>query len=391
MTTKYIYRAAILFAVSLLAAACNDVVTYNDDYDDLLTSFDVPRIDSVVNTQDISRAVTEGDFKDMITIYGSNLAEVKSLLLNDVEVDLKTIYAIRNQITLPIPAKAPSVTSNQLRVSTRLGEASFPFTVNIPPLVVKGFVNDFAANGDTAVVQGDFFDAYDITMENGVFQLQGTAVKMLEVTNDRLSFVIPEGTPDDAVFSVSSSRLTEPVELRIRHKGYPILNYEDLSENEVGSTYLAYVSDGTAEGDPKPLVGKFTRVRDSWASYAWKVLMYGKFSLPDVDIKNNPENYLVKFEINTAADRSLSVGNIYVGRAYNSALSYKWNPASDGISRNTFGKWETVSFEVTDLFRESAEGGTNLVEGRNNFYFIYQPTKAISVDLSVCNFRFVKK
>lgn len=376
----------------ILLVSCNDIVTYNKDYDDGLTSIGSPEIEKITPYNNFEMNIDEGYLTQMIVIHGNNLAEVTSIRINDVEVDISTIYAVRDRITMPIPRVMPNAVTNFIVVTTKKGSVSFPFSITIPDLVVNGFFNEFTQPGDTALLEGQNFDLYKINEENATFLLNGHDVEVLDITDKSLKVVIPEEIPDNSVFTIQSNQITTPLSIKFRAIDFQILDYDNLAAVNRMSADFSMITDGTASGDPIPLIGKFSRVQGSFAAYAWKNPIVAWFDLTsnEIDIVNNPDDYYIKFEILTKSDHPLAHGNINIGRQTSGALAFSWNPAADGISFNTYGKWKTVTFDARPMFKENAED-CSLVVGANRFYLIYQPTKASTVDFSFCNFRFVKK
>lgn len=373
--SKIIYA---LLAIALCCASCSDVVNYNDGYDDQLTSYGPPSITKISKAGDLESAITEGALTDMIVLQGDNLAGVQSIKINDVEVDLSTVYAVRTQITLPIPRMVPDNVNNLVTVVTEKGTTTFPLTVTIPDLKVEGFYNEFAQAGDTVQIMGKYLDLYELSVENGVFSVGGTSITPLRTSADTIVFIMPTGTPDGSVFSMSSPKVATPITAKFREAGTSILDIESMSGG--------YVTDGKASGDPKPLIGKFFRIKGQLSAWSWNSIFWSGFNLPDIDVKNNPQNYYVKFEINTKSSASISSGNIIIG---GNRQDNRWNPGADG-ALNTYGKWRTIRLELTDLFHDNTNG-TYLVEGNNDFTSTYQPDAEVNADFSICNYRIVKK
>ena len=365
--------------------SCNDIVDYNDNWDDELTSYGPPSIRKVATPADTATALSSGALTQMIIIQGNNLTDVKTILFNDVEVDLSTIYATRYKITLPIPRILPEEVSNTLTVTTDKGTTNFPFEVTIPPLVVEGFYNEFVQSGDTAQIVGDYLDLYEITEELGTFNLNGVEAKVLDFTDKSFKVVIPEGTPDNSVFTMSSPRLDTPLSFKYREFGDQILNYEDLSSNGIWAG-AEFVTDGTRPADPDLLIGKFTRFTGTYSAWAWTWIFGGGFNLENADIAANPQDYYVKFEVLTKRNKPINdFENI-------SIQNIKWEPGKGGVSLNTYGEWKTIRLNATDVFKDdNAPTKASLAVGWNSFGISHQPGNEVSPDFSFCNFRFVKK
>ena len=381
---KLIYKL-LLISVIIFATSCNDIVDYNDNWDNQLTSYGPPSIRKVATPSDTAIALTTGSLTQMIIIQGDNLSGVKSILFNDIETDLSTIYATRYKITVPIPRALPDNVTNTITVTTEQGTTSFPFEVTIPYLVMDGFYNEFVQPGDTARITGDFFDLYEITEESGVFKLNNTDVKVLDFTDKNFKIIIPEGTPENSTFTISSPKLETPLNFKYREAGYKILNYEDLSSNGMWAGG-DYVTDGTKSDDPKPLIGKYTRFSGSFGAWAWTNIFGGGFNLYDTDIVANPQNYYVKFEVLTKHNKPINDFEKII------IQNMDWYPSAGGMSFNTYGEWMTVKLNAADIFKDdNTPTKTSLAEGWNGFGIVHQPANEVSPDFSMCNFRFVKK
>ena len=82
----------ILIGTVLLATlfSCQDVVTYNDGYDDGMNSFGAPDVQGIYSPDDTDLQVplTKGGFGEMIVLVGENLSNVTKITFNNMEVDL---------------------------------------------------------------------------------------------------------------------------------------------------------------------------------------------------------------------------------------------------------------------------------------------------------------
>lgn len=251
---------SILFTIlsgylSLGMISCQkDIVNYNDGYDDQLSSDGPPVIEKVSTAADLNATITSAALTDMIVLQGNNLAELKSIKLNDVEVDLATVYAVRSRITLPIPRIVPTEVNNKVTVETAKGITEFPFEVKIPNLVIEGLYNEFVAAGDTAILVGKYLDLYKLDVLEGKFLLNNTEIKPLRSVADSVYFIFPSSTADGATLSFSSPLIEVPRQVKFREKGISMLDIKSLS---------AYVTDGKASGDPAILPGfdRFLRIR----------------------------------------------------------------------------------------------------------------------------------
>lgn len=372
----------LLSSMSATVISCQkDIVNFKDSYDGELTSNGAPLIQKVSTAGDLTTGISSGALTDMIVLQGENLAEVKSIKLNDVDVDLSTVYAVRSRITLPIPRVVPTEINNKVTVVTTKGSAEFPFEVKIPDLVVEGLFNEFVAAGDTAILVGKYLDLYKLDTLEGVFSINNIPLKPIRSVADSVYFVIPTATAEGATLALSSPLVAVPKQVRFREKGLSMLDIKSLS---------AYVTDGKANGDPQLLPGfdRFLRIQQSFAAWSWNGVFWSGFDLNDAAVLANPKDYYVKFEINTKSTASISQGNFILG---GDRQETRWNPAENG-ALNTYGKWKTMRVDLTDFYKDvSQSNGTYLNTGWNGFVFSYQPTVDVEDDFSICNFRIVKK
>lgn len=376
MKSAIIFNKIFWSVVFLLSfSACEDIVDYNDNYDDGLKSTGAPVIVKITNIADSSLVISVAEMDQMISIYGTNLSNVTAIFFNDVQTELSKVYAVNSRIVVPVPRSIPTNIDNTLTIITELGTTGTNFEVEVPDLVLSGLYNEFATAGDSVQIQGNNFDLYQVDEENGKVMLNGTELSIHNATATSFYVKIPEGTADNSVFEISSPVISVAKEISFRNWGTTILNYYD----GVWGDTQAYMTDGSASGDPIPLYGidTFQRIAKTFDAWSWNTPYGGGFDLSDEDVVANPQNYDVKLEMLTKSDKPLSIGNLNIG-------NYSWNPGEGGISFNTYGEWKTVKFELTDVL-------DGLQIGWNGFSIVFQPTDGITADFSICNVRIVRK
>ena len=104
--------------VALMAAAlfsaCNDVVDVN--YPDRYTNHGAPSITGIYDVQDTGHvtALTGGTLNQMLRIEGTNLANVKKITFNGLDVDVRQVYAESGESFVKIPRKIPEQVTDTL-------------------------------------------------------------------------------------------------------------------------------------------------------------------------------------------------------------------------------------------------------------------------------------
>lgn len=389
----YIFKIGfILFTAITGFSSCQDIVTYNDGYDDGMTSSGVPKITAVYQVQDtaMTTPITEGDLKDMIHLTGTGLSGVKKILLNDVEVPLNTVYAKNKNAYFPIPRVVPGEITNKLVYTTDLGETSYDFTVNVPDLEIDGLDNEFALPGDTVQVNGDFFDLYGFAADSigtSTITIDGESITIDSLSEDYMSIIIPNSAKDNSVIAFNyTDKNGSATTVNIPYRQSQTLIWPDLANYSQYGLWAGtdYIVDGTGTGQPTALYGSYVRVTGSYSAWSWNNLPCGGFNFSNSDAVTNPANYYFKFEVNSATSYpfydSSSAGYIF---QLNGGW-YVWNPSSES-SYNTYGKWKTIEIPLSSV----ATAG--LTTGWVGFYCIMQPNTDWSVEHNFANYRIEKK
>src|SRR5258708_20549087 len=98
----------------------------------------------------------------LIVIQGSNFDGLEHVYFNDFDAPFNAALISNNNITISIPAGAPtapplSKVSNTIRVVTSHGSATYTFTLVLTPPVITAVSNENAAAGTTLIIKGSNF------------------------------------------------------------------------------------------------------------------------------------------------------------------------------------------------------------------------------------------
>lgn len=168
-TVKYVLVMLMTAGLGIFASC--------SDNENSCTPLSITRISTVTDRE---QGLEVANLAQYIIVQGTGLDGVKSILVNDVPVDMSNAYTTANEITFPIPRVIPVEVNNLITLSTATESTTAPLSVFIPDLRVDGMYNEFTPAGGTMKIVGDFFDLYEITTESG--QLNGY-------------FENPDGTP----------------------------------------------------------------------------------------------------------------------------------------------------------------------------------------------------
>lgn len=383
-----LYIPALLLAATF--ASCSDVVHYEEDAVDIFESNGAPVINAIYDISDTegTAPLDGGSLNQMIRISGANLSHATEITFNGIPVDLTQVYATSANSYIKIPRVIPENVTNELVYTTELGTVRREFTVDIPSLRLEGLANEFCAAGESVQVNGEYFDLFGFGQEGTAasIRINGTTLEVDSLTENYMSIVIPENTPDNSLIEFAWTEVggkQYSKKIPFRYKEYIFM--PDL--NAVGwwdSSVKKYITDGSQAGEPVSCYGNYFHLTGHFDQWGWNSFG-GGFNWPGLDCRENPQDFVFKFEICSAASNPFydSEGYGYQFGLNDSDLS-PWNP-SVGVSFNTYGEWRTVSIPLDKV---SSKG---LPEPNTwcNFVMVMQPNTSGGWDVnhSFANFR----
>lgn len=367
-TLKYIISAAVI-ASTMALASCSDVVDY--EVPDKFQNNGTPVITAIYDVQDTqhTNALNGGVLNQMLRIVGHNLSNVKSVTFNGLEVDTRSIYAEADSAFLKIPRKIPEEVTNKLVYTTEQGTTELDFTVDIPNMRLEGLRNEFAKQGTSVQVSGEYFDLFgfnDFTETSpATITINNTATGYSEtihadsISEEYMSIEIPEDCPDNSLITFTWQEMGQPKTKSIPYRMTDQLMFGDFDGdvgwwNDWGKTL---VTDGTKEGDPESLGYNYLRINGTFDIWSWNSTGLG-CNWRWADAITNPQNYVLKFEVNTNSSKPFcnygwnakdqkATGGYYFSFEGADGHRYQWDPVTDGLT-NTYGKWVTVSVPLNE-------------------------------------------
>lgn len=333
-TWKYILVAGALLGSGLFTACQDDEA-----------GFDPLAVTRVSTVLDRETGIDRADLAQYIIVQGTGLDAVRSILVNDVPVDLDQAYITSSEITFPIPRVVPGDVNNLITLSDGATTVTTPISVFIPDLSVTGMYNEFTPPGDTMKIVGDFFDLYEITPESGQLFFGDREMKITAATGDAVSFVLPGDAAAGTVVRLVSPVCGEvSVPGKYKETGNMLCDFDPFT----GWGGSRYVTEGP---EPAPYSGRFSRFRigkDEANDWDWNdattIAQFAVDYAPEVSA--HPDRYVFKFEVNTL--KPLARRQI---RFYFSQINYDWEPFASGLALNTNGTWKTVSIDLETLWK----------------------------------------
>ena len=383
-------KTIIILSVCVLAAACNDIVTYDTDLPDRFSNSGAPVIEAVYDIQDdsLKNPLTEGSLAQFIHIVGKNLAQPLSVSFNGIEAELDKCYCENENSYILIPRVMPDAVDNRLVYRTAQGSTSVDFAISVPRLELIGLSNEFAHAGSTVKVAGNYFDLYGFGREGSgaSISIYGDPVEIASIDQDGLYIVIPEGTPDQTLITFKWNDLKlGPQTKNIPFRETSYLFFGNYATTGFWSPSLAatILTDGTGEGDPESPGYKFLRFNSKYASWTWNSLGMGddwNYDLP----ADWADSWVFKFELWTNPAKPIPSYRAATNEGLLVQIELKTNVALDlgGVAFNSGGEWVTCSFPLGQVASEFPANGDYL-----DFALTIQPPTDWDVDFAVANIR----
>ena len=279
----------------------------------------------------------------LIAIVGENLQNTVGIWFNDQPARLTPTYITGTSILVSVPSQIPLSINNKLKLLFRNGDSLlYDFEVQISKPYIQSMVCEYVKEGDVATISGNYFyEPLTVTFGGGV------AGELVSVTDQQINVRIPAGAlPGQIVIKTNFGETKSDFMFRD--------NRNMLITNDPWSGWWG-ASNVVDASDPMAINGNFTRMTGNIGSWAWTEWIGGKedalatsHNLPD-DAVLNPDQYLMKFEINTIKPFNGNRIKFMIGQVNGpdpdwNAEPYYWEPPFD-----TKGKWQTVSIPFNEV------------------------------------------
>lgn len=361
---KYIFL--ILSIIGVFLSCSDDQVGF--------VPMSVTKVSTVLDRE---QEIQQAELAQYIIVQGEGLSAVSSILVNDISVNMDEVYIKDNELTFPIPRVIPSEVNNLITLLSPQGTITVPLTVHIPKLVVNGMFNEFTPAGEIMKIVGDFFDLYEINTESGKLFWGDQEMQIIRALQDTLYFKLPDDAKPGTkikIISPIAGEITVPG--KYRETGNMLCDYDPFSGWGGGQ----YVSNGP---EPAPITGQYSHFKlsasdaadDEWSA---TVAIIQKGVEYWDDIKQNPDNYVLKFEVNTLIPLTKRKINFFFQQ-----LSYSWEPFIKGLPFDTKKEWCTISINLSDVWKGEVPAGSDFQVMGNSY--------AENTDICFDNFRIVPK
>lgn len=320
---------------------------------------------------------------NLIAIIGDNLQNTTQIWFNDQQATLTPTYITKTSILVSVPNPIPKTVNNKVKLVFSNGDSLlYNFQVQISAPIVSNMVCEFVNSGDVATIRGNYFyDPLTVTFAGGV---TGTIVS---VKDNEIQVTVPTGAqPGQIIVKTNFGQAKSDFWFRD-----PRNHFIDSDPYE-GWHDPSLVVTNPGPGDPPMISGNYIRVNKFIGAWSYNEIADGPASampnhsknIPDAAILN-PQNYYLKFEVNTLKPYNSSQIRINAGTNQQDNNAYIWKPPFD-----TYGQWQTVVIPYEEVVASYA---VKPVVDPNGYWamLLIQGPGDLAADISFDNFRIVPK
>jgi len=319
----------------------------------------------------------------LIAIMGENLGKAVEMWFNDQKASLNPTYITNTTILVNVPAQIPLAISNKLKINFSDGRTLLhQFEVQISKPLVSSMLSEHVNSGEIATIRGNFFYAPITAKFTG-----GSMGELVSVKDNEIQVRVPAGAQPGPITVKTNFGETES-DFWFRDTRNVFID----SDPYEGWWNSSYVVSSPGAGDPPKISGNYLRFKKSIAAWSWNELAGGPASAMPVHSKNipdaailKPEDYNLKFEVNTTKPYTSNMLKINAGLSAEDNDAYLWKPPYD-----TKGQWQTVVIPFEEVVASYKVKPTVNPAGYWSRLLFHGPGD-LDADISLDNFRVVPK
>lgn len=372
---KIVLALFLLAGTALLFSACKKD---NDASGEPKVSY--VRVTNPASSDSLLVGASQGK---LIAIIGENLGGAVEIWFNDRKATLNPTYITNTSILVNVPSQIPLSINNKMKIVFKDGRTLLhDFTVQISKPLLNSMVSEYVNSGEVAVIRGDYFyPPLTVTFAGGV---NGDLVT---VTDKEIQVRVPAGAQPGQI-TVKTNFGETKSNFWFRDNRSIFIS----SDPYEGWWNASYVVTAPGAGDPPKINGNYIRFKKAIGAWSWNELAGGPATAMPVHSKNipdaailKPEDYNLKFEVNTMKPYSANMLKINVALNAEDNDAYQWKPPYD-----TKGQWQTVVIPFEEVVASYKVKPTVNPGGYWSRLLFHGPGD-LDADISFDNFRVVPK
>ncbi|HLP06222.1 MAG TPA: glycan-binding surface protein [Paludibacter sp.] len=414
---KKTYKSTIKMVISLVVlVALVAVPACNDNPDEYKIASGVPSV-SYVRIPDVLKSdslVTHAFMGTTIALVGENLRSVKEVWFNDQQAVLNTSLITPTALIVQVPNTIPDKVSSKIYLVTASNDTvKYDFGVDVPSPLLNGMDCEYVAEGENAVINGNFFLPVDGSTLPEVYFTPNIKAEVVSVTIHKITVKVPAGAGVGPISVKSRYGTTRSKAFYFRDNRGMILDWDNTNASG------GWRAGNIANTNPAGISGNYVRFTgnlddsggagSTWNEDGFSFNLWGiSNGRPQGDLFTvDPAKAVLKFEVNVDKPWSscalqmiftpwgTSGTNSYIADGTTPrALWNPWSTADKGVFK-TDG-WITVSVPLKG-FKYDHTGKLLKMADAGNYggltFFVYHGgvvgTAACSPDICIDNIRVV--
>lgn len=327
----------------------------------------------------------------LIAIIGENLGHANEVWFNDQQAELNPVYVTNESIIVGVPSDVPKVVNNLITIFFNDGDSlSYDFQIDISKPEIDAMKSEYVFPGEVATIYGSYFyEPLTVSFTGGV---EGEVQAANDEDGTIINVIVPEGAEEGPI-TVTTNFGSDESSFWFRDSRNIVLSSDPFT----GWWNAAYVVEPgqVMPGDPRSINGNYIRITKAIGAWEWTEVAGGPSDAMGEISKNfpsdaimNPEDYNLKFEINTIKPYDNNIIRLNFGLQSEINDAYFWRPPFDSK-----GAWETVVIPLEQVFASYEELGVTPTVNPNGYWtrVLIFDGNALDCDIAFDNFRIVPK
>lgn len=347
-----LFVAVAIASCFLIACKDEDNGSANTPVVRYVRSCDSARSDSLI---------TKASLGSTIAIIGENLGDVKEIWFNDQQAKVNPVYVTDKSILISIPSGIPTDVTGKIRFVTQSGlESTYDFGVVVPSPVLNSMKCEYVADGDTAVIEGDFF------LNPKVYFKGNMEAQIVSFTKTELKVIVPSGAEAGPVTVESMYGSTRSI---FNFRDNPVVSPSTKLFNDFEETSSWNPWGLSAFASEDGLSGQYLKFEGTTGSWAWPAnslqLYYASSNRNPLVSSGDISTLALRFEANCKEWHDTPLLFWFTNNAGTHNVDgddpqAHWKPyLKSGVKSNyvTDG-WETITIPLSDFKYDKAETGS---------------------------------
>ena len=320
----------------------------------------------------------------LVAIMGENLQGAVEVWFNDQRATLTPTYVTSTSILVSVPTRIPLSVTNKLKIVFSTGKIlEYNFAVQISKPSVNSMLSEHVNAGETAIIRGDYFYSPVIVTFTG-----NVTGQIVSVKDQEIQVTVPAGAQPGPI--TVKTNFGETVSNFWFRDNRNLIISGDPHEGWWGT----YLVTNPGASDPQKISGNYYRFKKQVKAWTWdapevaggpanSMPIHSK-KIPDAAILK-PEDYNLKFEINTVKPYNSNTIKINVALNTEDNNNYVWQPPYDSK-----GQWNTIVIPFEQIVASYVVKPVINPSGYWTRILIFGPGD-LDADISFDNLRLVPK